>query len=297
MDRRGRLTHSFLHGRLARAGRRAIARLTEFDPPRGVGSLTAAALILASVGYGTVAGGHLADIAGEFHRACDAVANRSGLRIESVALTGHKELSRNTVLSLGGITEDSSLLCLDASATRRALAANPWIADATVLKLYPNVLQIDIRERSPLAIWQKHGRMHLIAADGTVLEEFTGLRYTGLPTVVGEGAQREASEFLAMVARYPLLREAVEASVLVAQRRWNMRLKNGIDVKLPDDDVEQALQTLVQLDRDKKLLSRDILVIDLRESDRVTVRLSDEAAAARTEAMKPKKPARKGGAA
>ncbi len=92
-----------------------------------------------------------------------------------------------------------------------------------------------------------------------------------------------------MLARYPLIRTEVEASVLVAQRRWNMRLKGGIDVKLPDDDVEEALQTLVALDRTKKLLSRDILIVDLRQPDRVTVRLSDEAAAVRTEAMKPKK--------
>ncbi len=32
---------------------------------------------------------------------------------------------------------------------------------------------------------------------------------------------------------------------------------------------------LVQLDRDKKLLSRDITVVDLRLPDRVTMRLSD----------------------
>jgi cell division protein FtsQ len=302
MDRPRRLAHALTFsdrftGRYARAGRRALTRLNEFDPPRGVGSLTAATIILASVAYGAIAGGHVSDIATEFHRACDALANRSGFRIEQVSLSGEKELSRSTILALAGIDENSSLLCLDASATRRTLAANPWIADAAVSKLYPGRLQIDIKERAPLALWQKDGRMHVIAADGTVLEEFTGLRYAGLPLVVGEGARIKARDFLAMLERYPLIRTEVEASVLVAQRRWNMRLKSGIDVKLPDEDVEQALQTLVTLDRTKKLLSRDILIVDLRQPDRVTVRLSDEAAAARTEAMKPKKPARKAGAA
>ena len=37
----------------------------------------------------------------------------------------------------------------------------------------------------------------------------------------------------------------------------------------------QALERLVALDRDKKLLSRDITSVDLRLPDRVTVRLSD----------------------
>ena len=74
-------------------------------------------------------------------------------------------------------------------------------------------------------------------------------------------------------------------------------LKNGIDVRLPEADVEQALDTLVKLDRDNKILSRDIAAIDLRLPDRVTVQLSDEAAAARAEALKAKSPKKKGGAA
>jgi cell division protein FtsQ len=52
----------------------------------------------------------------------------------------------------------------------------------------------------------------------------------------------------------------------------------------------------VALDREKKILSRDILAIDLRLPDRVTVRLSDAAAAAREEALKDKKK-KKGGEA
>jgi cell division protein FtsQ len=74
-------------------------------------------------------------------------------------------------------------------------------------------------------------------------------------------------------------------------------LKNGIDVRLPETDAGRALDTLVKLDRDNKILSRDITAIDLRLMDRVTVQLSDEAAAARAEALKAKNPKKKGGAA
>ena len=69
--------------------------------------------------------------------------------------------------------------------------------------------------------------------------------------------------------------------MLVAERRWNLHLKSGVEVLLPEHEPEQALLTLVDLDRDKKLLSRDIVTVDLRLADRVTVRQSDAAAAAR----------------
>jgi len=74
--------------------------------------------------------------------------------------------------------------------------------------------------------------------------------------------------------------------VLVAERRWNLHLKGGVEVLLPEQEPERALTTLVDLNRSKKLLERDIVVVDLRLADRVTVRLSDGAAAARAEALK-----------
>jgi cell division protein FtsQ len=115
-----------------------------------------------------------------------------------------------------------------------------------------------------------------------------------LPLLVGKGAERTGHDFLAVVDRYPDIRGMLRASVLIAERRWNLRLNNGVDVRLPETDVEQALDRLVTLDREKKLLSRDIAGIDLRLPDRVTVRLSDGAAQAREDALKDKKK-KKGG--
>jgi cell division protein FtsQ len=98
-----------------------------------------------------------------------------------------------------------------------------------------------------------------------------------------------------VIARYPAIRDQMRASILIAERRWNLRLKNGIDVRLPEDGFERALETLAGLDRDKKLLSRDITAVDLRLPDRASVRLSDAAAQAREEMLKKKFPKKKGG--
>ena len=305
MDRRGRLAQTLNSGWLAprgnfmrvkRVARRWFSTLIEFDVPHGIGSTCAIAIVAGSVGYGIAAGGHGPDILAELHRTCDALAGQAGLRIASVALSGEKELSRASILALAGVSGESSLPCLDASVTRKALLRNPWIAEATVLKLYPGRLQLAITERVPLALWQKDGSVKVIAEDGTVLEGYNGRRFADLPLVVGNGAEKQARDFLGLVSRYPLVQDNVEAAVLVAQRRWNLHLKSGLDVRLPDDNVEQALQQLVALDRDKKILSRDITAIDLRFGDRVIVRLSDAAAAARAEAMKDilKKPKKKG---
>jgi len=273
-------------------GRRPLRRMRL--PPAGFGVAASVLLLAASLGYGAIAGDHLPVVVGWFRDARDAAANALGFRIAAISLTGSKQISREEILTTAGVTGHASLLFLDADAARTRLLANPWIADAAVLKLYPDCLQIMITERQAFALWQKDGRVSVVADDGTILEPFVEDRYIGLPLVVGRGAQRQAKDFLAVIERYPEVRAAVRAAILVAERRWNLRLKNGIDVRLPETNVEQALERLVALDRDKKLLSRDIVAVDLRLSDRVTVRLSDAAAQAREEVFKDKKK-KKGG--
>ena len=66
-----------------------------------------------------------------------------------------------------------------------------------MLKLYPGRLRIEIKERKAFALWQKDGRVYLIAADGTVLETYVPQRFAALPLVVGDGAEQAAQDFLA----------------------------------------------------------------------------------------------------
>ncbi|HEX4408223.1 MAG TPA: cell division protein FtsQ/DivIB [Xanthobacteraceae bacterium] len=262
--------------------------------PSGTGVVSSVLLIAATIGYGVVLGQHVSDVVDWFKAARDTAANAAGFRIAAIALSGEKEVSREEVLTTAGVTGRASLLFLDAEAARAHLKENPWIADAALFKLYPDRLQIAITERHAFALWQKDGHISVIASDGTVLEPFVENRYLGLPLVVGRGAERQAKDFLTILDRYPDIRAVLRASVLVADRRWNLRLSNGIDVRLPETGVEAALDRLMQLDRDKKILSRDITMVDLRLPDRVSVRLSDAAAQARDEALKANSKKKKG---
>jgi cell division protein FtsQ len=274
-----------------------LRSLLEFRVPRYAGAAAVLALVLSSAGYGMTTGGHLPAFVEQLKDARDAVANAAGFRIDSIAIGGQKQLTREEILAIAGVTGRSSLLFLDAEAARDKLKANPWIAEATVLKLYPDRLHISITERQAFALWQKDGRLYVISADGSVVEPYAAPRFARLPLVVGRGAEKQASEFLTFINRYPEIREQLRAAILVAERRWNLRLKNGIDVRLPEFGMEKAVETLIALDKEKKLISRDITAIDLRLPDRVTVRLSDAAAKSRAEALKEKKDKRKGGAA
>jgi cell division protein FtsQ len=284
---------SFGHFTGGRHLRRWTARLAQI--PQGAGVAGSLLLLGATLSYGAIAGGHVAAVTDWLKGARDNATNALGFRVAAVSVSGGSQVSREQALALAGVTGRSSLLFFDVETARAQLLANPWIADAAVLKLYPDRLLITITERRAFALWQRNGQVDVIADDGTVLQPFAEDRYRGLPLVVGSGAERRAKDFIGLLDRFPEIRSALSASVLVAERRWNLRLTNGMDVRLPENDLQGALDRLVKLDHEKKLLSRDITSIDLRLPDRVTVRLSDAAAQAREDALKANAKKKKGG--
>jgi cell division protein FtsQ len=271
-------------------------RIIRVRLPRGAGVAAALALVLGGIGYGVVKGDHVGEVVAFLEDARDQAANAVGFNITDLTVTGQNQLTKEEVLAAARVTGRSSLLFLDADATRERLKANSWIADATVRKLLPGQLQIEIKEREPFALWQKDRRVSVIANDGTVLEGFVAPQLLMLPLVVGRGAETRAKAFLALLDRFAGIRDQVRASILVGERRWNLRLKNGLDVRLPEAGVVGALEYLAKLDREAKLLTRDITLIDMRLADRVTVRLSEKAAQARQDHIKDQsKKAKKGG--
>jgi cell division protein FtsQ len=273
---------------------RAIALLERYVPAR-LGTALTLTILGGSAALGIIRGGHVDEAIAALSDTRNALANAAGFRITSVTINGRKQLTQDEVLAIGGVNGRSSLLFLDAASVRDSLKANPWIADATVLKLYPGALQINITERQPFALWQENGKLSVIADDGAVLEPYVTRRFASLPLVVGKGAETRARDFLALVAKYPTVNSQLKAVIFIGERRWNLRFKDGLDIRLPETDVGNALATLVKYDRDDKLFSRDITAIDMRLPDRLTVRLSDEAAKAREEQFK--KSSKKAGSA
>jgi cell division protein FtsQ len=264
---------------------RLVAWIERHVPRRG-GIAATVLLLLASAGFGIVEGGHVDEFTAALSDTRNAIANSLGFRITTVAINGRKQLSQDEVLAIGGVNGRSSLLFLDAAAVRDRLKADPWIADATVIKFYPGSLEIDIVERSAFALWQKDGQLSVIADDGAVLQPYLQPRFLSLPLVVGKGAETHARDFLALLARYPQVSNVTKAVIYVGERRWNLRTRDGLDIRLPEHDVGNALATLSKLDQEDHLFSRDIVAIDLRLADRLTVQLSDDAAKAREDALK-----------
>jgi cell division protein FtsQ len=261
----------------------------------GVGTLAIFALFGLVGAAGLVENGGYAALVESEGELYDIVARAAGFPISAVTITGQSRLRERELLDAAGVGPRNSLPFLNATAVRERLMQVPLVKSARVVKFYPDRLVIAIEERQPSALWQHDGRVAVISDDGVPIDELRDQRYLGLPFVVGEGAQKRLLEFHMLMARAGDLAHRVKAGVLVAGRRWNLDMTNGVTVKLPELDPFGALDTLTRLQREARILDKDVMSIDLRIPERISVRLTEEAAAAREAQLAPHKSSKRGG--
>jgi cell division protein FtsQ len=250
---------------LPRRLRRAAERIEKRRSP--IGQVAAGGFLLTAATYGLI-------VSGQLGRVADGMLVAAGFGIENVRITGGIETPELAILEkleIGG----ASLLGFDADAARDRIAELPWIEGATIRKFYPDTLRVEVVERRPLALWQSDGEVVLVDATGHRIVPLEDARFVSLPFLVGDGANVRAADFLTALRSEPLVASRMRAAVLVADRRWDLHLENGVTVKLPERRPAQALSQLVRLDERHALLSRDVTVIDMRLTDRLTVRLPE----------------------
>lgn len=197
-----------------------------------------------------------------------------GFEIEEVWVTGLDRSERAEVLNAIGAVRGEPTLEFDAHKARERLLALPWVKDAVVARSLPRRIDVTLTERRPLALWQRNRRLALIDGDGAVIRDVDPEGFGHLPILVGKGADAKAAAILGLMAEEPEIAERLTAAVFVAERRWDIRIDDRIDVRLPADAPRAALARLVALEKEHGLFEKDIVAIDLRLDDRLIVKLA-----------------------
>ncbi|HYD99025.1 MAG TPA: FtsQ-type POTRA domain-containing protein [Alphaproteobacteria bacterium] len=204
-----------------------------------------------------------------------------GLRVEEVPVAGREETPIETIRAVVGVQRGMPILGVDLDELRERLEALPWVETAAIERRLPSTLAVTLTERRPMALWQHERQLQVVDFQGVVLTGDKVDRFAELPLIVGENAAKNASGLLRLLMDEPALMTRLDAAVWVGERRWDLHLDNGVVVKLPEHDLEQAVRRLAEAEAAGKLLDRDIVHIDLRLPERLVVRTGRAAAARR----------------
>ena len=204
------------------------------------------------------------------------VIERPEFMLSALSIQGSSDSLNAEIREILGLNFPISSFDLDLADLRNRVLSLPPVETAEVRLEGGGILHVKVKEKVPALLLKDDTGIHVLNKNGDYIRPLLSTEYgSKLPVITGEGAQKAAAEaFILFSALYDKLDE-VRGLVLVGGRRWNIVLKSGQVIMLPEKKPEQAVQKILILDKAEKILSRDIAVFDFRLPYRITLRFPE----------------------
>lgn len=176
----------------------------------------------------------------------DTAISFAGFGLDQVSVKGQRYTLVADIFEALELDKAPTFASFDAVAARDRIESLAWVASAELRRVYPNQLEVTVRERQPFAVWQ-NGSMppSLVDAEGRILSSIALIDAPpGLALIKGNGAPEAAAELWTDLARYPALKALVRDAERIGKRRWTLTLANATRIELPAGAVSAALKKL-----------------------------------------------------
>ena len=170
-----------------------------------------------------------------------------------------------------------NLIGLNFNSIKEIVESSEWVKRASVKKILPSTLKINVTENDPYAIYFQEGKSFLIDLDGSIITEINLNNYEDdLLFVRGENSPELLEQLIRDISiAFPNLTQTLEEVEFIEKRRWNLKLNNKLLVKLPDENIQQSLKNLKQLFEEQEVMESNIIEIDLRIQGRAALKVLD----------------------
>lgn len=210
----------------------------------------------------------------------------SMFRIDNFSISGNQYLSNGEILSLVNEFQDKNIFKVNLNLGLDNLLASSWVKTATLRRVFPSTIEINVEERLPIGLARFDSLLYLIDSEGIVIEEY-GPAFSSFKLPIIDGLQIGAAiDNEVDSVRANLLAEVVrqlESQSILANRVSQIDVSNphNVVVLLTDDSTFLHLGTDKYAERIDEYLEliptirarvTDIDYVDLRFDQRVYVR-------------------------
>lgn len=200
-----------------------------------------------------------------------AASADAGLRLQTIEVQGRAHTPKTVLMAAAELTLDQPMLTISLPELHDRLATIGWVREVAIERRMPSTIRLLLTERVPMALLQTDAGHRVIDENGEVIAGANPAAFGHLTVVAGIEAASNAAPLLNILRTEPELFAEVWAVTFQSARRWDVHLRNGIRVRLPETDPRTAWSKLAIIDHSKHITDRDLAVIDLRVPDQMVV--------------------------
>jgi cell division septal protein FtsQ len=196
--------------------------------------------------------------------------------VRNISVCNNIEVKGNDNLDYKKLRDNIDIFCndknYDLEILKNSIMEDPWVKDIYLKKIMPDKFKIEIVEYYPFAIFFDGKKHNLVDQFGNIInvndKELRNFKY--LLVAGGNGFKEEINSFFNLLSVHDDITKNLQKIERIGGRRWNLTLKNGLLIKLPEED-ENIFEVWNILEKILNIygLVVDLESIDLRIKDRV----------------------------
>lgn len=202
----------------------------------------------------------------------DQISNKIGFAIKRVELDEPLNYCTSVKPLLQDMKPGMSIFLVPINSLRERLEEIDCVENASIKRVYPDTIDIVIHEKTPIAIWQNNQQFQYVAESGGLMAIKTLKGLDKFIVITGNNAPIHAADLINMLEINNEVQQEVAAATWVGDRRWNITLKNGTIIMLPEEDPEIAWGKFIKLYRSPAFVDQQTKSFDMRIANRVYVK-------------------------
>ena len=191
-------------------------------------------------------------------------SNKYNYNLKKIEVEGLTNLNKDEILIFFNKFKNNSIFLVPVKEISNEIKKNKWIKEVNIRNDYKNTLKVNIKEETPIGIYENNNQKILFSKNLVILEILgKNHDYKNLISFYGENSIINSKHLISKIDQD--IKQMIQSLIFVENRRWNIRLKNKITLKLPEKNLEEAIKNY------KKIYSnlsnkdlKDIEIIDLR---------------------------------
>ena len=197
---------------------------------------------------------------------------KQGLLVDDVVIEGRLRTNITNLQQAINIDKNSPVLLVDIDTIQNNVEKLPWVKSVVIGRHLNGIITVSLNERVPFVLWNRPGRGRVVVdTDGKVIDGANVEKYSSLLVVSGVDAPKYTVGLIQTLIAEPEVSKYVRGAEWVGDRRWDLLTSTGTIINLPDSDIGYALTRLAKLQKEKNILNRGLLSIDLRTADRIII--------------------------
>ena len=191
-------------------------------------------------------------------------SNKYHYNLKKIEVTGLTNLNKDEILVYFNKFKNNSIFLVPVKEISNEIKKNKWIKEVNIRNDYKNTLKVNVKEEMPIGIYENNNQQILFSNNLSILEILgKNHDYKNLIIFFGENSIINSKYLTSKIDKD--IQQMIESVKFIENRRWNIKLKNNIIIKLPEVKLDEAMKNY------KKIYSnlsnkdlKDIEIIDLR---------------------------------